>query len=78
MKWLKTPDLKLRSSAVEELSKMVLKHNISGRCFPLISSSDELLKQIGIRQHLVRRKLMLKAMDAILFGPPIYDSTLKG
>lgn len=77
VKWLKTPDLKLRSSAVEELSKMVLKHNISGRCFPLISSSDELLKQIGIRQHLVRRKLMLKAMDAILFGPPIYDSTLK-
>ena len=47
--------------------------------FPLLSKSDQvLLKAIGVRQHLVRRKLMLKSMDAILFGPPIYDNTLKG
>jgi len=78
IEWLKSPDLKLKTNAIDVLSKQVKEHNISGKCFPLLSKSDQvLLKAIGVRQHLVRRKLMLKSMDAILFGPPIYDNTLK-
>lgn len=78
IEWLKSPDLKLRTNAIDILSTKVREHNISGKCFPLLSKSDQvLLKAIGVKQHLVRRKLMLKSMDAILFGPPIYDNTLK-
>ena len=79
IEWLKSPDLKLKTNAIDVLSSKVREHNISGKCFPLLSNSNQvLLKAIGVKQHLVRRKLMLKSMDAILFGPPIYDNTLKG
>ena len=63
---------------METLKRQFRKYNISGRCFPLISNDDKLLKRIGIKQHLIKRKLMLKTMDAILFGPPVYDNTIKG
>lgn len=79
IEWLKSPDLKLKTNAIDTLSTKVREHNISGKCFPLLSKSDQgLLKAVGVKQHLVRRKLMLKSMDAILFGPPVYDNTLKG
>ena len=79
IEWLKSPDLRLKTNAIEDLSTKFREQNVSGKCFPLLSKSDQvLLKAIGVKQHLVRRKLMLKSMDAILFGPPIYDNTLKG
>ena len=79
IEWLKSPDLKLKPNAIDALSTQIKEHNISGKCFPLLSKSDQgLLKAVGVKQHLVRRKLMLKSMDAILFGPPVYDNTLKG
>ena len=79
IEWLKSPDLKLKPNAIDALSTQVKEHNISGKCFPLLSKSDQgLLKAVGVKQHLVRRKLMLKSMDAILFGPPVHDNTLKG
>jgi len=78
IEWLKSPDLRLKTNAIEDLSTKFREQNVSGKCFPLLSKSDQvLLKAIGVKQHLVRRKLMLKSMDAILFGPPIYDNTLK-
>ena len=79
IEWLKSPDLKLKTNSIDALSTKVKEHNISGKCLPLLSKNDQvLLKEIGVKQHLVRRKLMLKSMDAILFGPPVYDNTLKG
>jgi stromal interaction molecule 1 len=78
IEWLKSPDLKLKTNSIDALSTKVKEHNISGKCLPLLSKNDQvLLKEIGVKQHLVRRKLMLKSMDAILFGPPVYDNTLK-
>jgi len=75
IEWLGT--MKLKPSTMETLKRQIRKYNISGRCFPLISQDDKLLKRIGIKQHLIKRKLMLKTMDAILFGPPVYDNAIK-
>ena len=69
---------KLNPTTFDSLKRQVKQHNISGRCFPLISSNDKLLKKLGVKSHLIKRKIMLKAMDAILFGPPVYDNTVKG
>lgn len=75
--WLGGADMKLSPATLELLRKQVRKHGIGGSCFPLISNNDRLLRRIGVKQHLVKRKIMLKAMDAILFGPPVYDNTIK-
>jgi len=75
IEWLGT--MKLKPSTMETLKRQIRKYNISGQCFPLISQDDKLLKRIGIKQHLIKRKLMLKTMDAILFGPPVYDNAIK-
>jgi len=45
--------------------------NFSGAILPRLALSDfSFLKQIGVRSFIHRRRIMLKAMDAVLYGPP--------
>ena len=77
--WLKSPDLNFPTELTDKLEKIFIAHNIDGTCFPLLARLEQtFLKDLGIKQHLVRRKIALRSMDAILFGPPVYDNTIKG
>ena len=77
--WLKSADLNFPTELAEKLGVLFSKAKIDGTCFPLLAKLEQtFLKQLGIKQHLVRRKIALRSMDAILFGPPVYDNTIKG
>lgn len=47
------------------------KKNFTGAILPRLALSDfSFIKILGIRSFIHRRRLMLKAMDAVLYGPP--------
>ncbi|CBY11086.1 unnamed protein product [Oikopleura dioica] len=76
--WLRGPDLGFRSDIADQISAIFRMQRVTGRCFPLLAKLEQtFLKKIGIRQHLLRRKIALRSMDAILFGPPVNDSLVK-
>ncbi|CAG5110204.1 Oidioi.mRNA.OKI2018_I69.chr2.g4629.t2.cds [Oikopleura dioica] len=76
--WLRGADLGFRSDIADQISAIFQMHRVTGRCFPLLAKLEQtFLKKIGIRQHLLRRKIALRSMDAILFGPPVNDSLVK-
>ena len=76
--WLRGPDLGFRSDIADQISAIFRMQRVTGRCFPLLAKLEQtFLKKIGIRQHLLRRKIALRSMDAILFGPPVNDSLIK-
>ena len=77
--WLRSPDLNLPAELGEQLAAKFSEHRIDGNCFPLLARLEQdFLKKIGIKQHLIRRRIALRSMDAILFGPPAYDNAVKG
>ena len=79
VQWLKSPDLNFPTELSEKLGRLFQTAKIDGTCFPLLAKLEQtFLKNLGIKQHLVRRKIALRSMDAILFGPPVYDNTIKG
>jgi stromal interaction molecule 1 len=76
--WIKSADLNFPAELSDKLSQLFYAQNIDGSCFPLLAKLEQdFLKRIGINQHLVRRKIALRSMDAILFGPPVHDNTIK-
>lgn len=76
--WIRGPDLGFPSEIAEQLAAIFRSQRITGKCFPLLAKLEQtFLKNIGIRQHLLRRKIALRSMDAILFGPPVNDTFVK-
>lgn len=71
--WTEEQTLTWLTNEVElkELIPIFKQHRIKGANFPKLALSDfSYLKSIGIRSFLHRRRLMLKALDATLYGPP--------
>ena len=56
---------------ISEYTETFKIRNFTGAILPRLALSDfSFLKQIGIRSFIHRRRIMLKAMDAVLYGPP--------
>ena len=74
VQWL-VEECEISDSAIIELFRNGIRGSegkpFTGAVIPRLALHDfSYLKQIGVKSFLLRRRMMLKAMDAVLYGPP--------